>query len=282
MVVNNPLIRPYFLRGWHRGGTLRFPWYDSGMSWRRFCNEVKSQWCICIYYLYLWYVFPSCERSHAPLPWKVRNIIFPTTLKWWLCESLGRYIYIQNGLKPSSSTVGSEIRRENQELVSYILGIPISYPPLKLTNRKLKMDAWMGLVDPMFGFPNWAHHSLTEGGACMSCGNHPWIHHGRSAFESKKGEDDCREVFAIRFLLTLTWGCGCFCFCGCCCCCCCSCCCYQGVKLQWRFFFHSDCLFWVSTIPEEHVVANPHDDDMLHHKPEPISILDESIGPLGF
>ena len=27
MVVNNPLIRPYFLGGWHRGGTLRFPWY---------------------------------------------------------------------------------------------------------------------------------------------------------------------------------------------------------------------------------------------------------------
>ena len=31
---------------------------------------------------------------------------------------------------------------------------------------------------------------------------------------------------------------------------------------------------------EEHVVANPHDDDMLHHKPKPISILDESIGIL--
>ena len=26
-MVNSPLIRPYFLGGWHRGGTLRFPWY---------------------------------------------------------------------------------------------------------------------------------------------------------------------------------------------------------------------------------------------------------------
>ena len=89
-----------------------------------------------------------------------------------ICESLGRYV--QNGLKPSSSTVGSE--NVAKKTVHTILGMPLcTYPSLKMNKSQLKMD---GTGNTMFGFPNWGHPSLSppvfpEGGACMSCGNHP-------------------------------------------------------------------------------------------------------------
>ena len=78
-MVNSPLIRPYFLGGWHRGGTLRFPWNKAHGNWKCWTRHfhriqiwAKFQWPLHIHF--------SIDNHISIYPWKPQPNF---TIKKW-------------------------------------------------------------------------------------------------------------------------------------------------------------------------------------------------------